>query len=248
MVRSNSGDAVKSKGLPPALDRKILDAKRIPPPDRIPRRSRKTIPEEEVSVSVLSALTADFHNALQQSMKGLIEAGKVLVRAKSELKHGQWEEWVICTLHFGERKRNGKANLREAQVLMLLSRHPVISNPKNFGALPPRLRTLTELSQVPDEDLLEHIKTGVVHHGITREDAARLKPRLPKPRREGDDFAPALHDAIKALHHFCIHVGRPDVLRAYDRSLKREPGLPSEDEFNGAIQFAKKIYDSIGEQ
>jgi hypothetical protein len=196
------------------------------------------------NVTSLTALTKDFQDALKQSVKGFIDAGKVLIRAKTELKHGQWEEWIIRELRFGERKRNGAADLRKAQELMLLAGHPIISNPDNFGALPSSRRTLTELSQIPEENLLEHIKNGVVHPGMTRKDAAELKPRPPKENQGNPEVALTLADPIKALHHFCIYVGRPDVLRAYDRSLKREPDLPSKEEFDRAVQFAAEIYES----
>ena len=36
-------------------------------------------------------------------------------------------------------------------------------------------------------------------------------------------------------------------MRAYQRSLKREPGLPSKEDFDRAVQFAEQIYKSLGE-
>ena len=132
--------------------------------------------KNEASLDVLNAFTLEFQNALKKSAEGIIEAGKVLIRVKSRLRHGQWEEWVIRTLRFGERKRNGAADLRKAQELMLLARHEVISNPKYFASLPPRIQTLYVLSQIPDDDLRELIAAGVVHQGLTRKEAAIERP------------------------------------------------------------------------
>jgi hypothetical protein len=203
-------------------------------------------PESVASEASLNVLTVEFQNALKKSVEGIIEAGKVLIRAKSQLKHGQWEEWIIRTLRFGERARNGRANVRKAQQLMLLARHPVISNPKHFRVLPPRIGTLTELSQIPEEDLREHIKAGIVYPGLTEKEAVKLKPCSPEPRPRNPEFAPMLPEGIKVFLNFCDDVGRPDVVRAYQRSHKREPGLPPREEFDRAIEYALRIYESRG--
>jgi hypothetical protein len=247
MEKTDPADTIKPSGLPPKPSHKLLDAKRIAPSDKSRPEARKDTLKNEISASVLDVLTAEFKNALKQSVKGLIDAGNVLIRAKSQLKHGQWEDWVIRTLRFGERKRNGAANLRKAQELMLLARHEVISNPSHWHALPPRIRTLTELLQIPTENLLEHIASGIIHSGMTRSDAVKLKPHAPNGNgnsRNPAPVAPALQDAIKVLLHFCINVGRPDVVIAYIRSLKREPGLPSREDFDRAVQFVEQIYQS----
>jgi len=193
----------------------------------------------------LNALTVAFQNALKKSVEGIIEAGNVLIRAKRQLKYGQGEEWIVRTLRFGERARNGKANIREAQELMLLARHPVISDPEHFRALPPRSRTLTELSQIPDDDLRELIASGVVHRGLTRKEAVKLKPRPPKANPKTPVLAPTLPDPIKVLLQFCLDVGRPDVVLAHIRSL-RETRLPSKEDFDRAVEFALRIYESRG--
>jgi hypothetical protein len=229
------------------------DQKRSAPVHHSRLEAHKQALKNEAS---LNALTLEFQNALKKSIEGFIEAGKVLIRAKNQVKKQRvrWEDWVIRTVRFGERKRNGAADLRKAQELMLLARHPVISNPKYFAALPPRIQTLYVLSQILDDDLRELIEAGVVHQGLTRKEAAKLKPRAPNDDpADDDDPAPpapaaAMQNEAKVLLHFVITVARPDVVRAYQRSLKREPGLPSKEDFDRAVQFAQQIYESRGGQ
>ena len=86
----------------------------------------------------LSALTSRFRNALKKSVEGIIEAGRVLIEAKNELEHGQFTDWVVRELRFGSRKeRSREADIRKAEMLMLLARNDVISNSCHWHALPP---------------------------------------------------------------------------------------------------------------
>jgi hypothetical protein len=86
----------------------------------------------------LRALTARFRNALKKSVEGIIEAGRVLIEAKSELEHGQFIDWVVREVRFGSRKDGShEADLRKAEMLMFLARTEVISNPCHWHDFPP---------------------------------------------------------------------------------------------------------------
>jgi hypothetical protein len=96
----------------------------------------------------LQVLTARFRNALKKSVEGIIEAGRVLIEAKSELEHGQFIDWVVNNLRFGTRKDGSReADLRKAQILMFLARNEVISNASHWHAFPRSSRTLWELNE-----------------------------------------------------------------------------------------------------
>ena len=72
-------------------------------------------------------LTARFRAALRKGVEGIIEAGRVLIEAKEILDHGQFTDWVVDELRFGERRPGcPDANIRKAQMFMYLARHPVI--------------------------------------------------------------------------------------------------------------------------
>jgi hypothetical protein len=86
---------------------------------------------------------------LKKSVEGIIEAGRVLIEAKSELDHGQFTDWVVRELRFGVRKDgNGEPDIRKAEMLMYLARNEVISNPCHWHAFPPSPQTLWELTQI----------------------------------------------------------------------------------------------------
>ena len=45
-----------------------------------------------------------FRSALKKGVEGIIEAGRVLVEAKNQIDHGQFTDWVVGELRFGEPK------------------------------------------------------------------------------------------------------------------------------------------------
>jgi hypothetical protein len=113
----------------------------------------------------LRVLTERFRNALKTSVAGIVEAGQVLIEAKSRIEHGQFTDWVDRELRFGAPQRNHsrEANIRQAEMLMLLARHDVISKSCHWHDFPPSIRTLYELTQVDKGRLLKLIKNGKVH-------------------------------------------------------------------------------------
>jgi hypothetical protein len=100
----------------------------------------------------LTILTTRFRNALKKSVEGIIEAGRVLIKAKNELEHGAFINWVVYDVRFGTRGHR-EPDLRNAQMLMFLARNEVISNACHWHAFPPSPRTLWELTQIrPSSD------------------------------------------------------------------------------------------------
>jgi hypothetical protein len=123
------------------LDRTSLDAPLIEL--RLPRRPNHKLPHslnDQHAQQKLDVLTARFRNALKKSVEGIIEAGRILIEAKNELEHGQFIDWIVCDLRFGSLKEGSrKADLRKADMLMLLARHEVISKSYHGTTLRPRL-------------------------------------------------------------------------------------------------------------
>src|SRR5271168_4552440 len=108
------------------------------------RRCRRSLGHLQDNLGVL---TTRFRNALKKSVEGIIEAGRVLIEAKSELDHGQFTDWVVHEQRFGTRKHSSpEADLRKAEMLMFLARIEVISNACHWHAFPPSFRTLWELT------------------------------------------------------------------------------------------------------
>ena len=186
----------------------------------------------------LKLLTARFRNALKKSVEGIIEAGRVLIEAKSDLEHGQFIDWVVNDLRFGTRKDgNRPADLRKAQMLMFLARNEVISNACQWHAFPPSSRTLWELTQIrPKQRLLELIANGTINPGMTREEAVALRHRTSQERSQ----APKLKREIAALLEVCIILGGGDGVLAHIRDLKDVDDLPPAKEFDRAARWARQ--------
>ena len=129
------------------------------PSRKTPNRPRQGTRQSQDKLRVL---TTRFRNVLKKSVEGIIEAGRVLIEAKTELEHGQFTDWVVRELRFGTRKDGSReADLRKAQILMFLARNEVISNACHWHAFPPSSCTLWELTQIrPKQRPIELITKG----------------------------------------------------------------------------------------
>ncbi len=187
----------------------------------------------------LNALTVRFRNALKQSVAGIVEAGQVLIEAKKKLPYGQFTDWVDRELRFGAPTKTGSraVNIRQAEMLMLLARHEVISNASHWHALPPSIRTLYELTLIrPEQRLLKLIEDGGVHAGTTREEAIAFQP---KGKRLSKTEPRKLKREIATLVDVCILLGQPDCVLAYIHSLRRARKDLSVQVFDQAVRWAK---------
>ncbi len=186
----------------------------------------------------LRVLTQRFRNALKQSVAGIIEAGQVLIEAKKELPHGQFTDWVDRKLRFGAPTKTGsrEANIRQAEMLMLLARHEVISKSCHWHALPPSIRTLYELTQIrPEQRLLKLIASRRVHAGTTREEAIALQA---KSKQSSKAESRKLKREIATLVDVCILLGQSDCVLAHIRSLKRARKNLTVQMFEHAVRWA----------
>lgn len=97
---------------------------------------------------------------LGKSVESIIDVGRLLVKAKADLVHGEWLRMFDQGLvPFGA---------RSAQRLMVIAEHPQLSNATHGSYLPPSWRTLYELTQVPDADLKNAFKDGLITPDMPR--------------------------------------------------------------------------------
>jgi hypothetical protein len=213
----------------------LLD--RYPPRGRLDRNNRRQLGYGHNRHN-LSELTVRFRNALKKSVEGIVEAGLVLIQAKSELEHGEFTDWVVNELRFGTRKVGVRdADIRKAEMLMFLARNDVIGNPCHWHAFPPSPRTLWELTQIrPKQRLLELIANGTINSGMTREEAVALRHRTSQERSP----TPKLKREIAVLLDVCIILGGGDGVLAHIRDLKEVSDLPPAEEFDRAARWVKR--------
>jgi hypothetical protein len=97
----------------------------------------------------------------------IIERGRVLMEAKDELPHGSFE--MTVKRHF---------SMDQAQQLMKITRHPILSNADHGRHLPPSWRTLYELTKLPDAVLLAKLKDGTINRKTERKDVIDILTAL----------------------------------------------------------------------
>jgi hypothetical protein len=105
----------------------------------------------------------------QMCVENIIETGRLLIAAKQELEHGQFESMLRGNLPFGP---------DTAQRLMVIARHPILSNAAHARLLPPSWMTLYELTKLDDKlgdgALQKKIKDGSITPRLERKDVVAM--------------------------------------------------------------------------
>jgi hypothetical protein len=132
---------------------------------------------------------------LKTSVASLIAAGKELLEAKARLRHGEWTQMFDAGLI--------TMSLREAQKLMQVAGHPVLSNSPNWAHLPTSHHALTALSRIPAADLEVVIKEQKVSPATTIQEAEEIAKQVlgeTKATTGSGEQAPTF-DVEKAVAH-----------------------------------------------
>jgi hypothetical protein len=132
---------------------------------------RDRVPEEDFDSAPAS--TRQDHamligGAWRKAVECFIEAGSLLIEAKRELDHGEFEAMIRDELPFSP---------STARKLMIIAAHPVLANRAHANALPASWGTLYELSKLNQEDLKRAIEDGVVNSKMERKEAVALLGR-----------------------------------------------------------------------
>jgi hypothetical protein len=125
-----------------------------------------------------------------KQVASIVETGQALIDAKEELEHGSFEAMVQSKLPVGP---------RTAQRLMVIARHPILSNATHGSHFPPSWRTLFELTKVPDATLMEKLKDSSIHPKLERKDVAAMRSDVkskPKPPTRDELIAAIKNDPL----------------------------------------------------
>jgi DUF3102 family protein len=154
------------------------------PPDGIDKWPYSKRPRNSIHVSELRprepvALTAQDYAtkitaAWRKTLASAIETGHWLNDAKKKLGHGNFYcEVVDDKLEFGR---------RQAQMLMAIARHKVLSDAQYIAHLPKSWATVYELTSLLDDECRQLIANGRINPAMERRDAVKIA-RLPPSRK-----------------------------------------------------------------
>lgn len=130
---------------------------------------------------------------LGKSVEAIIEVGRLLVKAKADLEHGEWLRMFESNfVPFG---------IRSAQMLMAIAEHSALTNTKHVSYLPPSWGSLYLLTKVEPKRLTAAFRDGTITCDMPRKAVAALLPPRKKSatrrRRlvvvaEGENFSPEI--------------------------------------------------------
>src|SRR5262245_7840842 len=124
---------------------------------------------------------------LTRAVEGIIAAGQNLVKARTQVPHG---EWLPLLERVGIRDR-------KAQRLMFIANNLRLANPTYVSHLPPCWGTLYELTKLAPDVLEAGIVDGTINPEITRAEVARLaKVARVKGSLERDRLKRVPHTAL----------------------------------------------------
>ena len=107
--------------------------------------------------------------AWRRSLEAVIETGRLLIDAKSRLKHGQWQAMIETQLDF---------SADTAQRLMAIARDERLTNPAHARFLPRSYTTLAELTKLSDGEFGRGIAEKIIRPDMERKDVEIIRPAL----------------------------------------------------------------------
>jgi hypothetical protein len=177
------------------------------------KRRRKTeppVPNTKLRQEWRSEICA----AYRKTVEAYIETGTLLVKAKVDLDHGEFERMIHGELPF-------KPSM--ARKLMAIATHPILSDRSHENDLPPCWTVLYELSQVDRRLLEEKITDGTVNPRMERKDAAALRTKVPsKPRTKAQ---PRTEPGAAGIHLHHVQSMRDALAKVEEESAAGDEGL-----------------------
>ncbi len=126
------------------------------------------------------AFARDISGTWQKSIAAILETGRLLKAAKSQLPHGEFQQMIENQLPFG---------VRESQRLMAIAADERLSNATHGSCLPPSPRTLYELTKLDYETFAARLEDKTIRPEMMRKDittVAKKAKRVARERELGD--------------------------------------------------------------
>jgi hypothetical protein len=114
----------------------------------------------------------------RKSVEAIFEVGRLLIRAKESLPHGEFEAMIESKLPFGA---------STGQRLMIIARDTRLLNPAHVQLLPPSWGTLYELTKLNDRQFEQGLKSGIIRPDMERKAVINGARSVMGSRWEPDD-------------------------------------------------------------
>lgn len=137
-----------------------------------------------------------------KGVESVVETGRRLIEAKSELDHGEWLMALRDKISFGE---------DTAQRLMKIAGNPTLSNAAHARYLPASWRTLYELSKLPEDVVIAKIGDGTITPKLERKDV--MKMIEPTTTAEPEATITSTLDSVTPVEIRGMRIMAPDGLK-----------------------------------
>jgi hypothetical protein len=112
-------------------------------------------------------LVGAWRAAAQKTVEGILEQGRILIRAKKALKHGQFEDAIV---------KDFQISTQTAQKLMRIAKDARFTEAVHMRLLPAAWSTLDVLTSLTDGEFNAALENGDIHPGMTKGDAQQIAP------------------------------------------------------------------------
>jgi Protein of unknown function (DUF3102) len=180
---------------------------------RITRHKARTLLAKEYVTSLPAVIdieprtAAEYADRITQcwrkSVEAIFEVGRLLIRAKDSLQHGQFESMIEGSLPFGS---------RTARMLMSIANDSRLTDRNHGSVLPCSWRTLYELTKLSDSEFKKGIKSGVICPDMERKVLINGSRALMASRNGRDDEARDFYATPPWATRALIEVVLPSLL------------------------------------
>jgi hypothetical protein len=114
---------------------------------------------------VANPWTARIIDAFKKRVDPVLEIGRLLIQARDDLPHGEFQRMIRRDLPFKE---------RWARMYMEVARNPRFSNRQYAAVLPSSVETLALIGKLTDQEFSRRVEAREIHPEMTRKDASAM--------------------------------------------------------------------------
>ena len=117
------------------------------------------------SGGIANPWAARINDAYKKTVEAVFDVGRLLIQAKDDLPHGEFQRMVARDLPFKG---------RWARMYMEVARSPFLSDRQYTAALPSSVETLALIGRLSKPEFLRRLEAREIHAGTTQKQAAAM--------------------------------------------------------------------------